>query len=168
MFRITPTPKNTYAKTLCTVCLFLGAALFVFAGTDGVDFPILPQFLGMISLTVSIYIASLYLLRQYTFSIDLNPASENNELDLVILEHKGKREITVCRIGIGDIVSVREVSAQNKKQVMAERKKLKCYTYDTSFIAPRRIEVNCHLGDEDFSILITYDEQLLMSLKRYI
>lgn len=168
MFKITPTPKNTYAKILCFVCLLLGAGLFIFANLDGVSYPAIPQLLGVISFTVSIYTASVYLLRQYTFSIDLNPAGDNNELDLVIIEHKGKREITVCRIGLDEMISVREVNAQNKKQIKAQRKKAKCYTYDTSFIAHRRIEILCRLEDEDFSIFTTYDEHLFAALNKRI
>ena len=164
MFKITPTPKNTYAKILSLSSLLLGAGLFIFANLDGVDYPVIPQLLGLILLTVSIYTASVFLLRRYTFSIDINTSSNDNELDLIIFERKGNREISVCRVGLKDIVAVREVNAQNKNQIKDDRKKMKCYTYDVSFIAPRRIEIICRLNDDDFSILITYDEQLLAAL----
>ena len=164
IYKNTPKPKNTYAKILALVSLLLGAGLFVVSNLKIFDSPALPQFFGIAFITVSIYVASVYLLRQYTFSIDLNPASEEDELDFIITERKGNRDVTVCRIGIDDIVTAREVNPQNKKQVAAERKKMKRYVYDTTFIAPRRIELICKLDEDDYSILITFDEQLLTKL----
>ena len=166
MYKITPNPKNTYAKILALISLLMGAGLFIIANLDIVDYPAVPQLFGIIFLTTSIYVASLFLLRRYTYSIDLNTASENDELDFIISERKGNRDVTVCRVGLNDIVAAREVNAQNKKQVNDERKNMKRYTYDASFIAPRRIEVICRLDEDDFSILIAYDEQLLSELNK--
>ena len=166
MYKTTPNPKNTYAKILSLISLLLGAGLFIFANLDAVDYPAVPQLLGIIFLTSAIYVASLFLLRRYTYSIDINTASENDELDFIISERKGNRDITVCRIGLKDIVAAREVNAQNKKAVKNERKKMARYTYDVSFIAPRRIELICKIGEDDLSVLVTYDEQLLSELNR--
>ena len=84
----------------------------------------------------------------------------------IITERKGNRNITVCRVGLKDIVTVREVNSANKSQVNAERKNMARYTYDTSFIAPRRIELICKIGEDDLSVLVTYDEQLLTALNK--
>ena len=166
IYQNTPNPKNTYAKILALVSLLLGAGLFIVSNLNILDAPAVPQLFGLILITVSIFVASLYLIRQYTFSIDLNPTSETDELDFIIAERKGKRDVTVCRIGINDIVAAREVNAQNKKQIAEERKKMKRYVYDTTFIAPRRIELICKLDEDDYSILITFDEQLLEILNK--
>ena len=166
IYKNTPKPKNTYAKILAAASLLLGAALFILANVNIIEKPALLQLFGIIFFTVSIYVASLFLLRQYTFSIDINTQSESDELDFIITERKGNRDITVCRIGLDDIVLAREVNTQNKKQVNDERKKMKRYTYDTSFIAPCRIELVCKLDEEELSILVTYDEQLLAALNK--
>lgn len=166
IYKNTPKPKNTYAKILALVCILTGAALFILANVGIFPAPAVPQLVGLIFITVSIYTASAFLLRQYTFSLDLNTSGERDGIDFIVTERKGKRDVTVCRFGIDDIVAVREVNAQNKKQVNAEREKMKRYTYDTAFIAPRRIELICKLDDDDFSILVTYDEQLLAELKK--
>ena len=92
MYRSLPTPKNTYAKIAALVCLLLGMALFAIASLNLVDYPALPQTLGIFSLTASVYIASAFLLRRYTFSVDQNPQGELGELDFCIVENKGKRE----------------------------------------------------------------------------
>ena len=164
MYRNTPAPKNTYAKIASLVCLLLGLALLAFASLELVDYPALPQTLGIFSLTASVYIATGFLLRRYTFSVEQNPQSEIGELDFCIVENKGKREITVCRIGVDEIVLAREVNKNNKKSVANERKNMKRYTYDVTFAPPRRLEIVCRYDEEDFSILVTYDEGLISAI----
>jgi hypothetical protein len=166
MYRSSPTPKNTYAKIAALVCLLLGMALFAIASLNLVDYPALPQTLGIFSLTASVYIASAFLLRRYTFSVDQNPQGELGELDFCIVENKGKREITVCRIGIDEIISVREVNKQNKKTVSEERKSMARHTYDVTFAPERRLEIVSRYDEQQFSILVTYDEALLDAINR--
>ncbi len=164
MYRNTPKPKNIYAKIASGVCLGLGLALILSANANLLPLPAIAQLLGIILLTAFIYIASVYVLRQYTFAVEPNPSSDDGELDFTIIEHKGKREITVCRIGLEDITLAREVTGNNKKQVKSERKNMKRYTYDTDFSAQRRIEVVTEFEDDRISILITYDAELLRAL----
>jgi hypothetical protein len=164
MYKMTPRLKNTYAKIVSLVSLILGATLFVVSNMENVLYPAIAQLFGLILLTASIYIASVFLLRQYTFAIDQNPNGDKGELDFTITERKGNRDITVCRIGLDEITSAREVNGKNKKAVESERKKMQRYTYDTSFIPARRIEIICRFDDNDLSILVTFDEQLLKIL----
>ena len=164
MFKSTPKPKNTYAKIVSLVSLILGATLFAVSNMENVSYPAIAQLFGLILLTAAIYIASVFLLRQYTFSVDQNPNGAQGELDFTITERKGNREITVCRIGLDEIISAREVGGKNKKAVSRERKKMQRYTYDTSFIPAKRIEIVCRVDDNDLSILITFDERLLQIL----
>lgn len=166
MYRSSPIPKNTYAKILALACLLLGMALLAFASLELVDYPALPQTLGIFSLTASVYIASAFLLRRYTFSVEQNPQGELGELDFCIVENKGKREITVCRIGVDEIILAREVNKENKKTVAEERKSMARYTYDVTFAPERRIEIVSRYDEQQFSILVTYDEALLEAIDR--
>lgn len=165
MYKNCPSPKNTYAKIAALACLLLGLSLLAFASLELVDYPALPQTLGIFSLTASVYIATGFLLRRYTFSVEQNPQGEVGELDFCIIENKGRREITVCRIGVDEIVSLREVNKDNKKTVSEERRSMKRYTYDVDFIPKRRIEIVSKYDDEYFSILVTYDEDLINAIK---
>ena len=166
MYKNTPKPKNTYAKIVSLVSLILGAALFAMSNAKIIAAPAVAQLFGLLLLTVSIYVASVFLLRQYTFTIEENPSSQERELDFTVTERKNNRDITVCRIGLDEIVLAREVNAQNKKTVAAERKSMKRYTYDTAFIAAKKIEIVCKCDDDDISLLVTFDEQLLNLLKQ--
>jgi len=166
MYKNTPKPKNTYAKIVSLVSLILGSVLFVVSNSKGVAAPAVAQLFGILLMTAAIYIASVFLLHQYTFAIEQNPSGDDGELDFIITERKGNRDITVCRIGLDEITSVREVNTQNKKAVAKERKNMKRYLYDTTFIPVRRIEIVCSFDGEDISILATFDEQLLRMLSR--
>ena len=168
-FRKTVTKKNTAGKITALLCLLSGAALVLLAGQIG-QFVALAQLLGVGLLGASIYIASAYLLRVYTFSVEPS-GKAGDELpleeryDFLITERKGNRDVKVCHLGLGDITNLRVVDPENKKQILEERKNKKRFTYNTEYAASRQIEVAATIDDEDYSILITYDEELFRVLK---
>lgn len=167
LYKKTAKPKNTAGRITALLCLLSGAALFILAGNLPDFFPSLIQVAGVILIGISIFIASSYLLREYTFSIAPGRDFSNEEsdysekFDFIITEKKNNRDIKVCHFGMDDVTLVRVVDPKNKKAVSAERKNMKSYTYNTEFAASRHIEVRAQLDGEEFSILVTYDEELL-------
>lgn len=159
--------KNSAGKVYAIVFITVGSALIMFAGK--IAMPAAAQFLGFCLLTAAIYIASAYLLRELTFSIEPNKNSDGEAVrekyDFLIVEKKAKYTMKHCHIGLSDITLVREVTSENKKQVAKERKQMKRFTYDTQFAPKKRIEVVCRVGDEEISMLISYDEELFRQLK---
>ena len=169
MYSNTPNPKNIAAKITSLLCLIMGAFMFIVANSNSLKFPWIAQLIGLILITVSIYVASAYLLRQYTFSVQPRESSSGEvyeKTDFCITEKRSSKSFTVCRISLDEIVSVKTVDPQNKKQIMNDRKKLKRFTYNTEFAASRQIEVVCNCESELLSILITYDEKLLNILSK--
>ena len=169
MYSNTPNPKNIAAKITSLLCLIMGSFMFIVANSNSLKFPWIAQLTGLILITVSIYVASAFLLRQYTFSIqpsDLNSDDTYEKNDFCITEKRSSKNFTVCRISLDEIVSVKTVYPQNKKQIMTDRKKMKRFTYNTEFAASRQIEVVCNCEGELLSILITYDEKLLKILSK--
>lgn len=166
LYQKTFKPKNTAGKITALLCLLGGALLFILANGH-IPLPLLAQIAGVILICTSIYIASAYLLREYTFSVTQGKnyndeeAEYSEKFDFIITEKKNNRDIKVCHFIMSDITAVREVSPENKKQVQAERKSKKRYTYNTQYAASRLIEVAATMDDENYSILITYDEDLL-------
>lgn len=166
MYKNTPRPQNRSARACALICLIVGALMFAFSGIDIIMWKWFPQTVGVIFLTASIYIASVYLLRYYTFEV--TERNDTTSYDLVIHEFKGKKSMTVCRIGLDDIVSVRVVDKQNKKTVSAERKDKNRYTYDVTFLPSRQVEIVATIDEENLSILITYDEELISIIENNI
>ena len=167
MFKKTPKPKNTAGKISALATLLLGAFLFIMANMGLIALPWLAQLIGIILLTFAIYVASAYLLRQYTYVVEsVSGAAEDGEgaYDYIIYELRSGRELKVCHVSVKSIKYIRVVTPENKKTVNAERKKMQRYTYDTTFAASRRIEIVVKNGGEEASMLLTYDEDVLNAL----
>lgn len=163
-------PKNTAAKITTFSCVAAGAFLWIMSAY--IPIPSIPQTVSVIFIAAAIYIASAYLIREYSFEIANNYKENETEAkmlyDLIINERKGNKFIKVCHIEFSDIVSVREVNPTNVKQVKAERDNKKRYTYNTQYAASQKIEVVADLGDEMISILITYDSELLSAMENIL
>ncbi len=167
LYKKTAKPKNTAGKITSLLCLLCGSTLFILANNLTDFFVSLVQFVGVILIGIAIYIATAYLLREYTFSVTQSgrfsddDAAFDEKFDFIITEKKNNRDVKVCHFGMGDLTLVRVVDPKNKRSVSVERKNMRRYTYNTQFAANRYIEVRTHLEDEEYSIFITYDEALL-------
>ena len=163
-------PKNKLGKAFALVFLILGAFSFI-VSSSSLPFPTIYQTFGFIFLTVSVYIATAYLLREYIYSVAPNDRENENKaynFDFIIKENKGNRVIKVCDIVMKDIKRVRVIDQNNKKQVAEERKKMSRYTYNTEFAASKKIEIVADIQDEIISVIVTYDEELLMAISSFI
>lgn len=172
MFKKIIKHKNTAGKISALLCLIVGAALFILAGNGLVAIPALAQLISICLLGASIYIASAFLLREYTYAIEGNmhiveDDDISKQYDLIVTEAKGKRQIKVCHIEMSDIKKVRIITPENKKAVKSERKDAKRYTYDTQFAPNRQIEIKAEIDHEDYSIILSYDEEFLAALSRF-
>lgn len=171
MFKKVIAPKNTAAKISALLTLLGGAFMFIMANGNFIPLPWLAQLIGIVLLTFSIFVASAYLLRQYSVVIEsVSGAAEDGEgaYDFLVYElgasryKKGDRK--VCHVSVRHIEFIRIVTAENKKEVARERVKLDKYTYDSQFAPSRRIEVVIKNGGEEASMLLTYDEDVLNAL----
>ncbi len=170
LYKKTAKPKNTAGKITSLLCLLCGAALFILAGNITEFFTSVIQLSGVILIGISIYIATAYLLREYTFSVTQSSKFSNEDadfdekFDFIITEKKNNRDIKVCHFGMDDVTKVRIVDPKNKKAISAERKNTRRFTYNTEFAASRYIEVRAYLDGEEYSIFVTYDEALFKIL----
>ncbi len=161
--------KNIFGKIACAICFVMGAAL-LFISNGNIAYPVLAQVLAILLLTFSVYVAIAFLLREYTYSIEPNKHiakddSMSEQYDFIITEAKGKRNVKVCHIEISDIKFIRVVDPTNRKQIKNERKNMKRFTYDTDFAASRQIELVAEIDGEEYSIIFSYDEELLRVFK---
>lgn len=164
--------KNVSAKISASVYFVLGIALLLIANGRQIAYPALAQIFAIVLLAASIYIAVAYLLREYTFSIEPNRhiAADDRmseQYDFIITEAKGKRNVKVCHLEISDIDLVRVVDPANRKLVRNERKNMKRFTYDTDFTASRQVEIVANIDGEYYSIIVSYDEELLRILNNF-
>ena len=160
-------PKNTAAKVTSLLTLLSGAFLWIASGI--IPFPAIPQTCAVILIAVSIYVASAYLLREYSYEIADNykdgETDKKDRYDFRITELKGNRSVKVCHIEMSDLTAVKEITPQNAKETRAARKKMRRYSYNTQFAASRRIEIQARVCDEEISILLPYDDELISVFK---
>ena len=169
MYKNTPVPKNTAAKIYALVSLLGGAFLFLSTNLWNYSMPWLPQLFGVILLVFAIYIASAYLLRRYTFSIEESGGegeSGEDGFSFRITELKYNRQMTLCLVNVSDIKLCRTVTPENRKKVKEEAQNKKRFTYDTAFAAPKQLELQMHVDDEEISMFITYDPDLVGILNK--
>lgn len=162
-------PKNTAAKITSALCLVCGAALLILAQAGYIAIPILAQLLGIILWVASIYIASSYLLRNYTYSLQINSIEDDDltlaeRYDFVIYENRGKKSVKVCHVEMKDVTNIIKITPESKKTV--ENKDVKRFIYNTRFAASQKIEILANISGEDYSIIVTYDEELYSTLKK--
>ncbi len=169
LYKKTIKPKNTAAKVTSLLTLLSG--LFLWIASGSIPVPAIPQTCAIILFSVSIYIASAYLLREYSYEIANNykegEIDEKGRHDIIVTELKGKKYVKVCHIELSDVTAVKEINPQNAKERKAQRKKMSRYTYNTQFAASRKIEIQASVSGEDISILLTFDEELLSSLRSF-
>ena len=166
LFKKVMNHKNTPAKICAALFFSSGVALLFLTNGGLIAYPAIAQLLAILLVAVSIYIAIAYLLRVYTFSVEPNKHIADDDkiseqFDFIITEARGRRNVKVCHVEMSDVRLVRVVDPTNKKQISAERKNMKRFTYDTDFASSRRIEIVANISDEDYSILISYNEELL-------
>ncbi|MBE6646000.1 MAG: hypothetical protein E7612_11640 [Ruminococcaceae bacterium] len=164
-------PKNIAAKITSALCLICGAVLLILAQSGYIAIPILAQLFGLSLWVASIYIASSYLLRNYTYSVQANNRKGENfnlseTYDFVVYENRGKKSIKVCHIELKDVTLIREITPENKKDSSNERKNIKRFVYNTQFAASQKIEILANISGEDYSVTVTYDEKLFSVLQR--
>ena len=169
MFKKTIKHKNTAAKISALLCLICGATLFILAGNSLIAIPVLAQAISIILIVAAIYIASAYLLREYTYSIEPNTRFDEdakNQYDFIITERKSNKQATVCHVEMNDVTAINVIDPANRKMIRSERKNMKRYTYDTRFAASKQIEIRFTLDDEEYSVMVSYDEELLDTFKK--
>lgn len=161
MIKKTLKTQNKKAKLTMLWLFIFGVALFLIA-------PIVPikaalQIFGFIFVGLSVYVATVFVLKEYTVSIFF-PEGEISP-DLAIYEFHGKRELKVCHIGLSDVVEMTVITPENAKAEKEKRKSLKRYKYNTFFDCKKFIGL---ITKDGVSVILTYDEDIYRALKSYI
>ena len=167
LYNKTFTHQNREAKITALACLLFGGLFYGFGNTDIFPMPVIFQLVGVIMIVCSVYIATAYILKQYSVAITRNDNSDDNacELyDLIVRERKGKREPKVCHIGLDTIISVKTVTKNSLKKTKNEKLDGFRYIYDTRYVWKERIEITAQTGDYQSVIYLSYDEELFRVL----
>ena len=87
-----------------------------------------------------------------------------NEKWIDVYENKGKKIVKVCHIEMRDVTNIIKITPESKKT--AENKDTKRFIYNTQFAANQKIEILARISGEDYSITVTYDDELFSVLQK--
>lgn len=158
MFKKTLKTQNKKAKLTMTFLFILGVGILLLA--PQVNGRSIIQIIGFLLLGSAVYIATAFVLREYTVNIFI-PEGQITP-DLAIFEFHGKREVKVCHIGLNEVTGFKIITPENAKVEKQNRKALKKYKYNTYFDCEKFIEL---IVRDEISILITFDEELFCVIK---
>lgn len=155
--------QNREAKITALACLLFGGMFYGFGNIDIFPTPIAFQLVGVMLIVWSVYLATAYILKQYSVSISKNDNRDGSVsalYDLIVRERKGKREPKVCHIGLDTIASVRVVTKKDLKKAKSDKLDGFRYIYDTKYTWKERIEITAITGDYQSVIYLSYDSEL--------
>lgn len=164
-------PKSPKIKELG---LFLAMTLpalplFAFSWGIGNTFAWLYRLTTALLLTVGFAVASRYLMRHYVYRIEPRDGVRmDTPPDFVVIEQIGKRVRTVCRVSVGDAVEITRLTQENRKRLIENAKKKRCYIYTDRLPTSNDAFLTVLDGEELVSIRILADEKLYLLLKSAI
>ena len=169
MYEYTPQRKKTREIMTALMIFGVGIVIYYLSQIPGVRYPVFYQMGTLVLAAISVLIVGRYVMRNYTYRIeprDNDPAAR----DLVIVEHYGRRDTTVCRIGLEEIRRVVRPGKNNRKELAAGQKGNRVYRYTAEFSAPDLCVVEaraeeCSTGESVF-LRICADEALFDLLSR--
>ncbi len=161
MFKKTLKTENKKAKLTMLILFVFGVALLLLA--PSIPGKSIIQIAGFLLLGAAIYIATAFVLREYTVNIFIPEGQETP--DLAIFEFHGKREVKVCHISLAEVTKMTVITPENARAEKENRNELKKYKYNTFFDCTTFLEL--HIRDE-ISIIMTYDDDVYAALKKYI
>ena len=167
MYKKTLKTPNRNAKLIMWLLFVCGVFLFLFAGNGKLPYPAIAQSAAIIMICAAIYIATSYILKEYTVEVCMPDNAGTNTAvkpDFIIYEQTGRRRVKRCHISLSDVTSVQKYTHINKKEVNRSQKGMFIYKYNSSFLQSEFISI---ATNNDFVVLITYDEGLFVELKKY-
>ena len=158
MFKKTLKTQNKKAKLIMALLFFFGVALlFIATSLPG---KALIQLAAFLCIGGAIYIATAFVLKEYTVSI-FTPEGADAP-DLAIFEFHGKRELKVCHISLAEVTKMEVITTDGDNSSKESYKNLKRYKYNSFF------DCNCFLHltvRDEILIAITFDKELYLYLK---
>lgn len=165
MFELIPEKTNKRARNL--VILFLVAAallLVIMKFLEGIPFLWVIQLADILLFVAAVALLTRYVMKKFIYRVE--PTDNGADLTVTEAAANGKRQVTVCRIGLGSIKDVRELSGEECRLREVRKEKLPIYDYRPDLYPERSILIRTDEGGREVYVCLAYDERLLSLLPR--
>ena len=163
MFEWIPTKTNTTARKMILL-LFLGSAALMVTTmlVPTVPFRWVFQLIAIFLLTAGVFLTTRYITKLFIYRI------ENGDLTVTEANTNGKRQITVCRVGLANITSVTHCQSAEESvgQIKGHKKnRSRFFDYTVDLQPAEFLLVTVTEGGEELTLRLSYDKTLCELLK---
>lgn len=172
MYRYSPEHKNHLALWLSAALsiLFVPAWLLPIADIEMLK-PFLPSIRigGLLALSAGVYLAVCHFFIKYLYELETDPQNDG-ELLLTITQIRGRRRMTVCRIGTADIERFEKLQRRRRRQKGNKPRGAKIYNYcidlhPDAHIIVLRDDAECREVESTEAILFMPNEKMANLIK---
>ncbi len=162
MYQYIPKRTNQTARKLILL-FFAGAAalMLITMIARAVPFRWVFQLIALFLLTAAIFLVTRYVTKLFLYRI------ESGDLTVIETDTRGKKRLTVCRVGIANVSRVHRLTDQAQtKAILAELRgnKIKVFDYTVDLRPSDSILAVVNEGGEDLAVRLSFDEQLFALL----
>ena len=157
MYQYAPKSEKKTETLLLLITSLLGVFCFVCSKLPGMVYPFILQAISLGFFAFSIINASKYRLTRFVYSIE---TGHDGATELVVVQHSGRRMVTVCRIPLSSVCEVTTATRENIKHLMKTRRQKTVYRYTGEMFLQRGLMLDVEYGGESFGLLILSDETL--------
>lgn len=163
-YELIPQKSNQKARSIVIV-LFFGAIAMMLIPTaiPALPFRWVVQLLALCLLTAGIFIITRYLTKLFIYRI----VGEGASFDLTVTEasSNGKRQITVCRIGLSGIrrlviLDASKPEMEKEERAFLKKSHIKQYDYRPDLCPAKSILLIVEEGGEELCLFLAYEERL--------
>lgn len=148
IYEYTPNRKKTPEMLTALLLLALGIALLYVSQIPNIPYPVLFQSGTFVLAVAAVLIVGRFVMRGFTYRVE---PSENDPdaCELVVVEHYGRRNTVVCRVGLWQIASVVRPADRETRALLAGKQKGKTvYRYTAAFSDPDLCVVEAAENDD--------------------
>lgn len=175
MYVCSPKHKNSLAAALSvslSVVFVLTWLLPLGAAESLAPFLTAIRIGGLLALSAAVYVAFRYLCIKYVYELESDPQNEK-ELLLTVTEIRGRRRITVCRIGTADIERFEKLKRRGIRQKSNKPRGMRIYNYcvdlhPDAYFAVLKDDAECREAERGEVIFFMPDKKMAELIAQHI
>ena len=148
MVTFTPKRKVRVSGALSLSLMIAAVVIYALSTMDIFTARAILQLISVIFATAAIFILSKYVIMSFAYTVCEN---DNGGYDLLVSQVSGKKNVTVCRISIEDIVEVKHIKCNDKIYK-------KAYNYSAELFARELLLLEINDAGSVFYVKLQTDE----------